>query len=93
MLPAMRSPMRRSAAADSSEPSPSVGNAPDARGGDWGSVLCAKDAVLAASAATTSSFLKRINEVKCEYLGGVECAACPYDDQSLKRFCKNLEMT
>ena len=82
MLPEMRSPMRRSAAADSSEPSPSVGSAPDRRG-DVGSgvpcvgVGCGKAAGLAASAATSSSFLKRVNEVKCNYLSGLELLKDP----------------
>ena len=68
--------MRRSAAADSSEPSPSVGSAPgvpevpEMRGGAGSGAPCAmlgcgKAVGLAASAATSTSFLKRFDEVKC----------------------------
>ena len=74
MLAAMRSPMRRSAAADSSELSPSVGNVPvvpvvpASRGAAGAGVLCVKAAGLATSAATSRSFLKRIDTVKCDFL-------------------------
>ena len=91
MLPAMRSPMRRSADADNSELSPSVGNepeepealdpptAPDERFEEVApaaeSAPCVKAAGLAASAATSSHFLERIIEVNCIYPGGLNTVA------------------
>ena len=103
MLAAMRSPMRRSAAADSSELSPSVGSVPVERdagvavgAGEVGAgdgVVCVKTAGLAAKAAISNSFLKWGVGVKCLFPGGLNKSANPYDEERLKRFCKRMKET
>ena len=78
MLAAMRSPMRRSAATESSEPSPSEGSEPldlaGATAGDWASDSCA-DATHSQAASASLAFWERINGSKSNYLGRVDGAA------------------
>ena len=69
MLAAMRSPMRRSAAAGSSELSPREGRVPEGRMGDW--AWSAAEPAVVAKAATSATTLKRVKWDKGQYFGGV----------------------